>query len=160
MKALGRSYVFWPGIGEEIKRHVQHCDKCAIASKSPKKTTLSSWPITNKPWERLHVDYAEPINGFYYLVLVDSFTKWPEIYETQSITSTNAIRLLKQSFSRFGLPEILVSDNGTQFSSVQFEEFCKKTKWNSTHSYCSISPTIQWTGRKIRGHSEKSFKET
>lgn len=35
--------------------------------------------MTNGPWPRIHIDYAEPVNGAYYLVIVDSYTKWPEV---------------------------------------------------------------------------------
>ncbi|XP_055523094.1 uncharacterized protein K02A2.6-like [Wyeomyia smithii] len=50
--------------------------------------------------------------------------KWPEIIRTSTITSSMTIELLFETFARYGLPETIVSDNGTQFSCNQFKEFC------------------------------------
>ncbi|XP_055621905.1 uncharacterized protein LOC129765528 [Toxorhynchites rutilus septentrionalis] len=63
---------------------------------------------------RVHVDFAGPIDGMYYLLLVDSLSKWPEVIPTMSITSAATIAILRQIFSRFGVPEVLVADNGSQ----------------------------------------------
>ena len=77
-----------------------------------------------KPWSRVHIDYAGLVDEFYFLVIVDPHSKWPEVYATRSITARTTIRILKQIFATFGVPEVLVSDNGTQFTSYEFKEFC------------------------------------
>ncbi|KAL1446481.1 hypothetical protein WDU94_005427 [Cyamophila willieti] len=59
------------------------------------------------------------------LVIVDAFTKWTELCVTKTTTSTWVITKLKQIFSCFGLPLTLVSDNGPQFTSKEFEDFMK-----------------------------------
>lgn len=124
MKALARSYVYWPNIDDDIVQFVRQCHSCAEAAKYPTKSTLEPWPLTKGPWQRVHVDFAGPINGYYYLVIVDAFSKWPEIFRTRSITATATIEILRETFSRYGNPDTLVSDNGTQFTGVLFEEFC------------------------------------
>ncbi|KYN02135.1 Uncharacterized protein K02A2.6, partial [Cyphomyrmex costatus] len=70
------------------------------------------------------IDFAGPLNGEYYFVLVDAFSKWPEIVPTQTITAQQTIEILQEIFARFGVPESLVSDNGTQFTSEKFQNFC------------------------------------
>ncbi|XP_018396139.1 PREDICTED: uncharacterized protein K02A2.6-like [Cyphomyrmex costatus] len=85
---------------------------------------LSSWSLPEKPWQRVHIDFAGPLNGEYYFVLVDAFSKWPEIVPTQTITAQQTIEILQEIFARFGVPESLVSDNGTQFTSEKFQNFC------------------------------------
>lgn len=124
MKALARSYVYWPFIDSQIEELVRRCDRCASVAKAPTKTTLASWPIATKPWSRVHIDYAGPFEGLQFLVVVDSFSKWPEIFIQSTITAAATISRLREIFSRFGLPEILVSDNGTQFTSHAFQQFC------------------------------------
>ena len=55
---------------------------------------------------------------------MDSFSKWPEIVKTRHPTSRNTIIALDEIFSRFGVPQTLVSDNGTAFTGHEFKEFC------------------------------------
>ncbi|XP_055526139.1 uncharacterized protein K02A2.6-like isoform X2 [Wyeomyia smithii] len=79
------------------------------------------------PWKRIHLDYAGPIEEMYYLVIVDSFTKWPEIFQSASSTAPLTIGLLRETFARFGKPDALVTDNGSQFCSGILKQFCEKS---------------------------------
>lgn len=85
-----------------------------------------AWPISTVPWERVHVDYAGPIDGTNYPVLIDSCSKWPEVEQTTTITSLATIRILRGLFARLGMPNALISDSGTPFVSAEFEEFCTR----------------------------------
>ncbi|XP_053687313.1 uncharacterized protein K02A2.6-like [Sabethes cyaneus] len=118
-------YVYWPNIDDHVSALVRSCSECASVAKTDTKTKLESWPIPEKPWQRVHLDFAGPINGTYYLLLIDSLSKWPEVISTNRITTTATIAILRQIFSRFGMPEVLVSDNGTQLTSDAFERFCE-----------------------------------
>ncbi|XP_018312945.1 uncharacterized protein K02A2.6-like [Mycetomoellerius zeteki] len=124
MKAIAGSYVYWPGIDKEIEQIVKVCHNCALATKSPTKVPLASWYTPTYPWQRLHADYAGPINGEYYLIVVDALSKWPEIYPTKTITAQRTVEIMKDIFARFDIPETLVTDNGTQFISKTFQSFC------------------------------------
>lgn len=126
MKGIARSYVYWPDIDKDIETTVKQCQACLYASKDPVKTILAPWPKTGKPWSRIHVDYAGPFDGYHFLVIVDSHSKWPEIFMTDRTTSFNTIKLLRQLFSQFGMPEVIVSDNGAQFTSIDFADFCTR----------------------------------
>ena len=59
------------------------------------------------------------------LILVDAFTKWPEVIQMSSTSSERTIEILRSLFTRYGIPRIIVSDNGTQFTSETFNQFCK-----------------------------------
>ncbi|XP_055590830.1 uncharacterized protein K02A2.6-like [Uranotaenia lowii] len=107
MKAIARSYVYWPNVDNEISSYVQACRHCALTAKSPPHSAPSLWPKSTKPWERVHIDYAGPIEGDYFLLVIDSFTKWPEIVRTSSTTSTATINILRDLFARFGMPTTL-----------------------------------------------------
>ncbi|CAH8670750.1 unnamed protein product [Schistosoma haematobium] len=124
MKALARGYVYWPNIDAQIKEYVERCSACAKAIKAPRKTEMQSWGTPTNPWSRVHVDFAGPINGKQYLVMVDAFSKWPEIHYVKSLSTKATIEKLRQVFSCFGCPDVLVSDNGPQFTSAEFSKFC------------------------------------
>lgn len=125
MKALARSYVYWPHMDKQIEELAQRCQKCANAQKAPRKAELHSWQMPTKPWCRIHADFAGPINGQNFLIVVDAYSKWPEVFLMDSPTTNATISKLRQIFGRFGCPETLVTDNGTQFTSAVFTEFCK-----------------------------------
>ncbi|EYC22303.1 hypothetical protein Y032_0017g3273 [Ancylostoma ceylanicum] len=124
MKMLARSYVYWTNITKDIEVYVRGCRNCQEVAKAPLKTELFSWPNEKQPWSRVHIDYAGPLNGKMFLVIVDAYSKWPEIIEMTSTTSAATIRQLTRLFAQFGNPTTLVSDNGSQFASKEFAEFC------------------------------------
>ncbi|XP_055633639.1 uncharacterized protein K02A2.6-like [Toxorhynchites rutilus septentrionalis] len=126
MKSLARSFVYWPNIDDVVEDYVRCCRSCAEAAKSPRKTDLESWPIPSKPWERVHIDYAGPMNGYYYFLVIDAYSKWPEIYRTRSTSTTKTLEMLDEIFARYGNPKTLVSDNGSQFVSARFKQFCEE----------------------------------
>ena len=65
------------------------------------------------------------MNSSNYFIIVDSFSKWPEISKCKRSTLTVSVNFLNEIFSMFGVPETIVSDNGTQFNSSEFAKFCK-----------------------------------
>lgn len=122
-KSIARSFVYWHRIDSDVESFVRNCNNCASAAKMPTKTTLEPWPTSSSPWDRIHIDYAGPIDGNYFLVVVDSYSKWPEIIATKSITTQRTMDILIEIFARFGVPKTIVSDNGTQFTSSEFQKF-------------------------------------
>ena len=96
----------------------------------------SAGPKTDVPWTKLHIDYAGSVNGQYYLIIVDSFSKWPEIFKCRYPTPTNTVNVLNELFSRFGTPKTLVSDHRTQFTRRKFRDFC--TSWSIDHIGTSV----------------------
>ncbi|XP_062698486.1 uncharacterized protein K02A2.6-like [Aedes albopictus] len=125
-KAVARGIVFWPTMDEDITSYVRRCSSCASAAKSPPQAQPQPWPRAEGPWQRIHIDFAGPVDGMYYLVMVDSFSKWPEILQTRSPTTSTTIAFLQEGISRFGIPLVIVSDNGSQFTSADFRTFCEK----------------------------------
>ena len=125
MKSLARSYVWWPHLDGQIEDMVSSCDVCQALRSDPPKAQVHPWMYPSKPWSRLHIDFAGPVGNFMYLVLVDAYSKFPEVVKMKTTTSAVTIKVLRNIFSRQGLPEVLVSDNGPQFVSSEFEKFCQ-----------------------------------
>ncbi|BHF71896.1 hypothetical protein SprV_0401495700 [Sparganum proliferum] len=84
------------------------------------------WQPPERPWSRVHIDFAGPLNGVSYLILVDDYSKWPEIAPLNPATASATMAFLRRIFSQHGLPEVLVSDNGTLLTSSTFEDFCRQ----------------------------------
>src|SRR5436190_14574218 len=79
--------------------------------------------FTENPMERVHIDFAGPFMKSYFLIIVDAYSKWPEVIPLNSITTYNTIESLRHFFSNFGIPQIIVSDNGSQFLSHEFQTY-------------------------------------
>nr|AAU90208.1 putative polyprotein [Oryza sativa Japonica Group] len=64
--------------------------------------------------------------GFEYLyVAVDKFTKWPEAYPVIKIDKHSALKFIRGITARFGVPNRIITDNGTQFTSELFGDYCE-----------------------------------
>ena len=123
MKALARSYIWWPGMDQEIERWARACSPCTQVKSDPAPVALHPWVWPTKPWRRIHIDFAGPLFNKTYLVIVDAFSKWPEVWEMGVTSTTKTIEVLQHLFSKYGIPEQVVSDNRPQFRSEEFEEF-------------------------------------
>ena len=89
----------------------------------------------------LHVDFAGLLLGKMYLVLVDAYSKWPEIVEMNSTMAEETIGQIRTLLARMGVPQQLVSDNSPQFTSKTFRRFMKANgKWNQTCDRSTVSP--------------------
>ncbi|XP_015278823.1 PREDICTED: uncharacterized protein K02A2.6-like [Gekko japonicus] len=123
MKALARGYVWWPGLDADIEEWVRVCEPCQQARPEPPTATPQRWESVGKPWSRLHLDFAGPVQGQMFLVIVDAYTKWLEVAHMRSTTSSAVVTVLRQLFATHGLPDVFVSDNGAQFTSEEFRKF-------------------------------------
>ena len=135
-KQLARSYLWWPGIDKDIENLINACSACQLQSKMPPAAPVHPWCPTQKPWSRIHIDHAGPFLGKLFLVIVDSYSKWVDIAIVPSTSAKHNIKVLASCFANFGLPDMIVSDNGTGFTSHEFQHFCQQ---NGIH-HAKISP--------------------
>ena len=126
MKILARSVVWWPKIDADLEQKVKKCEKCQMNRKTPELAPLHPWEWPKRPWARIHIDHAGPFQGKLFLLVVDAHSKWMEVVTVPSTSSQVTIKALKPMFSCHGLPELIVSDNGTAFTSSEFQEFTKR----------------------------------
>jgi transposase InsO family protein len=73
---------------------------------------------------KLHKSW--PGGHVYILVAVDKFTKWIEAVPVTSADAASAVNFIKGIVFRFGVPNSIVTDNGSNFTSRQFKEYCKE----------------------------------
>ena len=120
MKAIARSYFWWSGLDRDIESVAKSCSNCQALQANPPAAPLHPWVSPDTPRQRVHVDFAGPFQGKMFFILVDTHSKWPEVITMSSTTSQHTIEALRSVFSRFWLPDQLVSDNGPQFTSDEF----------------------------------------
>lgn len=127
-----RDLYWWPRMDEQVNQQVKVCQLCQSCDKTatPAAAPLQPVPFPSQPWEKLAVDIVGPMETApwdcrYAITLTDYHSKWPEVAFGATITSDNAISFLTSIFSRFGNPNSIVTDNGTQFTSAEFAEFLK-----------------------------------
>lgn len=133
MKMLARSNVWWPNIDQDIENRVLSCEPCQLSRSSDKKGPLQNWPTPGRPWQRVHIDFGH-LDGTTLLVMVDSYSKWVEVWPMASTTAKQVIEKLRNTIATFGVPELIVSDNGPPFNSVELEEFCLSNGIKLEHS--------------------------
>lgn len=126
MKRRARGVLWWPGLDHDIEQTVRNCVECDSQRGTPTKAPVHPWEWPARPWSRLHMDYAGPFCGKMFLVVVDAYSKWLEAVLVNAATSRNTIRVLRGLFATHGIPDMLVSDNGTPFVSAEFEEFTRR----------------------------------
>ncbi|XP_053686504.1 uncharacterized protein K02A2.6-like [Sabethes cyaneus] len=122
-KSIARSSVWWPGIDSDIERFSRNCSSCLLESSSPPRAQLMPWKPPDKIWSRIHIDFAGPVRGWNFLIIVDALSKWVEVFATKSCTAQFVLEKLTECIARFGIFDELVSDNGTQFVSSEVQNF-------------------------------------
>ncbi|XP_032090813.1 uncharacterized protein K02A2.6-like, partial [Thamnophis elegans] len=123
MKALARSYVWWPLLDSEIAAYVGRCTPCQQSRPNPPAGPAREWEAPRGPWSRLHLDFAGPFHGQNFLIVVDAYSRCVELVLMGSTTAESTVRALRRLFATHGLPDLVVSDNGPQFMSTTFQEF-------------------------------------
>ncbi|XP_052740894.1 uncharacterized protein K02A2.6-like [Bicyclus anynana] len=133
-KSLARSYVWWPRIDNDIEVVCQKCETCAAEAPAPPRASPSPWPSSLEPWSRIHVDFLGPFKGKTFFVVIDASTKWLEIFEMSRTTAHAVIKILRETFARYGLPTQVTSDRGPPFTSNEFMKFLKDNGINQSYS--------------------------
>ncbi|XP_026532364.1 uncharacterized protein K02A2.6-like, partial [Notechis scutatus] len=123
MKALARSYTWWPGIDKQIEAWVATCNKCQEIRAAPPKAPPTEWDAPRGPWSRIHIDFAGPTKEHTFLITVDAYSNWLEVHKMKSTTTEAVVKMLNRLFATHGLPDVLVSDNGPQFTALAFEQY-------------------------------------
>lgn len=158
MKAMARQYLWWPKLNKEIEEMAQRCEACREQDPMPSNTSTASWNWPSGPWRRLHLDFAGPFMDQMFLIVVDAHSKWLEVFPMKSATSETTIQALRRLFSQFGLPEHIVTDNGSQFTSAQFKKYLER---NNIRHTCSAPghPATNGTAERYVGYFKHQMKK-
>ena len=132
-KVNARGTMYWPNINNDIENMVANCTECQIYHNKLEKETLLQHTVPEKPWTKVATDLFHCFNQNY-LILVDYTSKYFKVCQLQNLNSEEAITKMISSFSRFGIPEEMFSDNESQYKSREFHEFVKIYNFRHTTS--------------------------
>ena len=125
-----RESLYWPNMAADIKDVVTSCSICRSVESANQKETLMNHDVPERPWAKVGTDLFS-LNQKDFLITVDYFSSVFEVDRLHSTTSASVIKKLKNHFSRYGSPEVLISDNGPQYSSDEFSRFAMN--WDFEH---------------------------
>ena len=110
---------------EDIELIFKRCSKCQGDQNKVPVVHLQPWKFPATPWSRLHIDYVGSFLNNMFLAIIDVYSKWVDTFRTSSSTSTLIIQCLKSTSANYGIPHMIVLDNGTCFARIEFEDFLK-----------------------------------
>ena len=124
------SKFYWPGVNADTQRYCVSCDVCqrTVSKGSIARAPLGEMPLIDTPFRRVAVDLIGPIapmterGNRYILTLVDYCTRYPEAIALRSIETVRVAEALLEIFSRLGVPDEILTDMGTQFTSDLMKE--------------------------------------
>lgn len=123
-----QAFTVWPGMRNDVQRYIASCPHCAGNRRNPLKTKPCITETPSRPFERIGVDLTGPFlpsfKGNKYLMnVVDHLTGWAESYPIRDKKATTVWQtLLQEFFPRHGHPDILITDQGTEFNNHIFDE--------------------------------------
>lgn len=120
-RARASTLLWWPGISTDISNMVKRCPNC-VRELVNKKEPLLPHEFPSRPWQNLSIDLLKFKNKWY-VTLIDNYSRFIELMELKSLSSSSIIEFLKSIFARHGIPEIVYSDNGPQFQKMFTSEF-------------------------------------
>ncbi|GJX45950.1 reverse transcriptase domain-containing protein [Tanacetum coccineum] len=130
-KAIRQGY-YWLTMHSDARNVMQKCDSCQVHASVPRHPkTLMTSIMAPWPFYQWGMDILGPIPQAsgklkFVIVAIDYFTKWIEAKPLARITRKDVKKFVWDNIvCRFGLPRIIVTDNGTHFCNNPFKGWCK-----------------------------------
>ena len=119
----------WEYLTQDVKKFIMNCPTCQKMSQI--KIPIHAVKYTTSTYstmECLNIDFVGPYpDGGYVLVIIDTFTRWVELYPCEAATALTALEGLLTHFGRFGCPRAIRSDRGSHFANELIKEFLRAT---------------------------------
>ena len=127
-----RQSVWWPGLSTEIVKMVKNCHECCKERLQPAEPLMTS-ELPELPFQKVGTDLFEWQKRVY-LLIVDYYSRYIEIALLNRPSAAEVITHMKSIFARHGIPELVMSDNGSQYTSEAFLEFSQEYQFQHVTS--------------------------
>lgn len=138
-------HFFWPRLKRDVVSHLKTCHTCQRTGKPNqrvKPAPLLPIPAVSQLFEHLIIDCVGPLprsrsGAVYLLTVMCQSTRFPVAYPLRTITARSVVRALSQFISIFGIPKVIQSDQGSNFTSKLFSQVLKQLhiKHNKASAY-------------------------
>ena len=118
---------WWPRSGTDTKEFEESCLPCLASVDSNKTPPMQIRDTPDRPWQHCSADYKGPIAGKYYFhVLIDNYSRWPEVAMVTSTAFDKLHGKLEDSFNIHGIPDSITHDNGPCYNSKDWRRFARQ----------------------------------
>lgn len=127
-------YFYWPGVRKDIAKYCKSCLVCQKAGKPNevlKPVPLKPIPVVNEPFSKIIIDCVGPLpktkkGNSYLFTVMCATTRYPEAFPVKKINAKIITDKLISFFTVYGIPKIVQSDQGSNFTSELFREVMRK----------------------------------
>ena len=131
-----RVSVWWPGLAGDVRNYVDSCVACVSAVDRNQVPPMQIRETPDGPWQHCSADFKGPIGGKYYFhVLIDNYSRWPEVSMVKSTSFQEVQKRLEDSFAIHGVPESITHDNGPPYQSRDWQRFA--SQWGFQKRPCT-----------------------
>ena len=125
-----RKRFWWPNIVSDMAEYCRTCEECQCCGQRPPRSPLVPMPVIREPFKRIAMDVIgllpkTAMGKQYVLVVSDYTTRYPEAYALRRFTAPAVAEKLLELFSRHGIPEEILTDQGSNFTSTLLSEIYK-----------------------------------
>ena len=125
-----RRFFWWPSMSHDIEEYCRSCGICATTKDANSKPAglLHNLPIPDRPWQSIGMDFMGPLpksdNFDYLLVVIDRLTSQVHLVPTMTTVTAKGVAwlIIKEVVRLHGIPESIVSDRDTRFTSIFWKE--------------------------------------
>ena len=120
--SFARDVMFWPHIKHDLENVCRGCSTCQEAAACQQAQPMMSYPIAEFPFQIVSSDIFE-YQRKQFIVIVDHYSDYLEVDELKGLTSSEIIKHFQNAFARHGIPLLLITDSGTNYTSQEFQQF-------------------------------------
>ena len=147
---------YWPGIFKDTAEYCRSCEVCQKSNpRQPARAEMVPMPLMTQPFRRIAMDIVGPLprtqrGNRFILTICDYATRYPEAVALPSVEAHQIAKELVTVFARVGVPEEILSDQGTNFMSTLMEDVYRLLK---------VSPTDRRTGGTVQRYPQVNAEE-